>query len=75
MDFLDAFKVTHAIKLDLSLARGLEYYTGIIYEAVLHGASVGSIAAGGRYDGLVGMFRWVSSPRACRGRGRDRHVR
>lgn len=60
---------------DLSLARGLDYYTGIIYEAVLtqagvapvstdaqNGApaeesvSVGSVAGGGRYDGLVGMF-------------------
>lgn len=60
---------------DLSLARGLDYYTGIIYEAVLTQAgvapvsieaqngppgeesvSVGSVAGGGRYDGLVGMF-------------------
>jgi len=41
---------------DLSLARGLDYYTGIIFEAVLLGASVGSIAGGGRYDNLVGMF-------------------
>lgn len=31
-----------------SLARGLDYYTGVIYEAVLQGANVGSIAAGGR---------------------------
>lgn len=60
---------------DLSLARGLDYYTGVIYEAVLSqtvpapvstpaeqngadeaGVSVGSVAGGGRYDGLVGMF-------------------
>lgn len=63
---------------DLSLARGLDYYTGVIYEAVLGhtlhpqtpvgteqdgavpgdeaGVSVGSVAGGGRYDGLVGMF-------------------
>lgn len=33
---------------DLSLARGLDYYTGVIYEAVLEGGNVGSIAAGGR---------------------------
>uniref|UniRef100_A0A671VC14 histidine--tRNA ligase n=1 Tax=Sparus aurata TaxID=8175 RepID=A0A671VC14_SPAAU len=68
-------KVRHAVVFDLSLARGLDYYTGIIYEAVLtqagvapvtaeaqNGApgeesvSVGSVAGGGRYDGLVGMF-------------------
>lgn len=63
------------VVFDLSLARGLDYYTGVIYEAVLtqagtvsaaneaqNGAnaeesvSVGSVAGGGRYDGLVGMF-------------------
>ena len=46
------------IEFDLSLARGLDYYTGIIYEAVLQddGLEVGSIAAGGRYDGLVGTL-------------------
>ena len=36
------------VSLDMSLARGLDYYTGVIYEAVLEGAAVGSIAAGGR---------------------------
>ena len=44
------------MSLDLSLARGLDYYTGMIMEAVLEGAQVGSIAGGGRYDELVGMF-------------------
>uniref|UniRef100_A0AAQ5YJ60 histidine--tRNA ligase n=1 Tax=Amphiprion ocellaris TaxID=80972 RepID=A0AAQ5YJ60_AMPOC len=73
--FLQLFQVTDKVVFDLSLARGLDYYTGIIYEAVLtqagvaavsneaqNGAnaeesvSVGSVAGGGRYDGLVGMF-------------------
>lgn len=36
------------VAFDLSLARGLDYYTGVIYEAVLEGAHVGSVAAGGR---------------------------
>lgn len=46
------------ITFDLSLARGLDYYTGVIYEAVITEGKlqVGSIAAGGRYDELVGMF-------------------
>lgn len=65
------------VVFDLSLARGLDYYTGVIFEAVLIQAagalapvcadaqneasgeesiSVGSVAGGGRYDGLVGMF-------------------
>ena len=47
------------VSFDMSLARGLDYYTGVIYECVHTepgGPGVGSIAAGGRYDKLVGMF-------------------
>ncbi|MQM07506.1 hypothetical protein Taro_040342 [Colocasia esculenta] len=54
---LDKSKSIHKVVFDLSLARGLDYYTGMIFEAVFKGATqVGSIAAGGRYDNLVGMF-------------------
>ncbi|KAI3721666.1 hypothetical protein L2E82_32683 [Cichorium intybus] len=50
-------KSVDKVVLDLSLARGLDYYTGVIYEAVFKGSTqVGSIAAGGRYDNLIGMF-------------------
>eukprot|EP00730_Choanoeca_flexa_P019786 TRINITY_DN9676_c0_g1_i3.p1 TRINITY_DN9676_c0_g1~~TRINITY_DN9676_c0_g1_i3.p1 ORF type:complete len:609 (+),score=186.08 TRINITY_DN9676_c0_g1_i3:43-1869(+) len=48
--------VTHRVSFDCSLARGLDYYTGVIYEAVFTGKRVGSVAGGGRYDNLVGMF-------------------
>lgn len=42
------------LSFDLSLARGLDYYTGLIFEATLKGdVDVGSVAAGGRYDNLV----------------------
>ncbi|KAL2087351.1 hypothetical protein ACEWY4_016179 [Coilia grayii] len=67
--YLQIFKVTDKVVFDLSLARGLDYYTGVIYEAVLtplagrggtgggeEPVGVGSVAGGGRYDGLVGMF-------------------
>ncbi|CAG8631894.1 302_t:CDS:2, partial [Racocetra persica] len=82
--YLEIFGVLDMISFDLSLARGLDYYTGIIYEAVTEQSGppkssdetqiirkkkkkdsdeldettvgVGSIAAGGRYDNLVGMF-------------------
>ena len=47
---------TSAFKLDLSLARGLDYYTGVVYEAAVEQPKVGSVSGGGRYDGLVGMF-------------------
>jgi histidyl-tRNA synthetase len=90
-EYLECFDATKAVSFDLSLARGLDYYTGIIYEVVTEGSApaapagsgaaaakskpkkkgkasedddrsddptlgVGSVAAGGRYDNLVGMF-------------------
>ncbi|XP_025873421.1 histidine--tRNA ligase, mitochondrial isoform X2 [Vulpes vulpes] len=63
-EYLTLFGIAEKISFDLSLARGLDYYTGVIYEAVLlqtpaqaeECLSVGSVAAGGRYDGLVGVF-------------------
>jgi histidyl-tRNA synthetase len=45
-----------AYKLDLSLARGLDYYTGPVYEAIVSEPNVGSVAGAGRYDGLIGNF-------------------
>ncbi|KAF2463215.1 histidyl-tRNA synthetase [Lindgomyces ingoldianus] len=88
-NYLDIFSVLPALSIDMSLARGLDYYTGVIYEVVTEGSApavtkndapkkpkkekkkvadededrsndptlgVGSVAAGGRYDELVGMF-------------------
>jgi histidyl-tRNA synthetase len=91
--YLEAFNALENVSFDLSLARGLDYYTGVIYEVVTEGSAplattsaatgappkppkkpskagadfdedrssdpsvgVGSVAAGGRYDNLVGMF-------------------
>ena len=44
------------IELDLSLARGLSYYTGLIYEVKPTSVKMGSICGGGRYDNLTGVF-------------------
>lgn len=103
-DYLDVYGITERMSFDLSLARGLDYYTGIIYEAVTAASAppgfkdgsaspsaspsasapqhknknksgeedevdestvgVGSIAAGGRYDNLVGMFSGSNKPDA-----------
>ena len=53
------------IKIDRTLARGLSYYTGAIFEIVLtEGDFKGSIGGGGRYDGLIGMFGKEQIP-AC----------
>ncbi|KAJ9475942.1 Histidine--tRNA ligase, mitochondrial [Pseudozyma hubeiensis] len=98
-DYLDVYGITDRMSFDLSLARGLDYYTGLIYEAVTAASAppgfngdqaaaadkkkkpkkkgadgeeevdessvgVGSIAAGGRYDNLVGMFSGSKKPDA-----------
>ncbi|KAK3485341.1 histidyl-tRNA synthetase mitochondrial precursor [Neurospora hispaniola] len=72
--YLEALEVTDKVSFDLSLARGLDYYTGLIFEVINKpepvadgdkkkkskkddpASQVGSIAAGGRYDNLVGMY-------------------
>ncbi|SLM40089.1 histidyl-trna synthetase [Lasallia pustulata] len=88
LTYLEAFGVLDKVEFNLSLARGLDYYTGVIYEVITEGSApptkegqkiqhaakkekvknadddgsddpsvgVGSVAAGGRYDELVGMF-------------------
>jgi histidyl-tRNA synthetase len=58
-EYLDAMDKLKFISFDLSLARGLDYYTGVIYEAVCMNGNtqVGSIGGGGRYDYLVSMFQ------------------
>lgn len=56
---LDSLKVTglnNAIELDLTLARGLNYYTGAIFEVKALDTPMGSITGGGRYDNLTGIF-------------------
>lgn len=45
-----------AIQVDPTLARGLDYYTGPVFETAVTEPKVGSISGGGRYDGLIGMF-------------------
>ncbi len=44
------------VKFDITLARGLNYYTGIIWEVICNNVKIGSIASGGRYDNLTEMF-------------------
>jgi histidyl-tRNA synthetase len=53
---LDFFPNSNNLVLDLSLARGLNYYTGIIFEIGARNMEIGSIGGGGRYDDLTGLF-------------------
>jgi len=57
LDILNKFnKEIDNLILDPSLARGLSYYTGIIFEVTLDDGSMGSLSGGGRYDNLTGVF-------------------
>jgi histidyl-tRNA synthetase len=54
--YLSRFDLNTAVELDLTLARGLNYYTGAIFEVKALDENIGSICGGGRYDDLAGIF-------------------
>lgn len=54
--YADQIPKKNELKFDVSLARGLGYYTGCIFEVMSNDVSIGSIAGGGRYDNLTGVF-------------------
>ena len=56
LDKLKAMGLKNEIQLDLTLARGLNYYTGAIFEVKALDTPMGSITGGGRYDNLTGIF-------------------
>jgi histidyl-tRNA synthetase len=55
-DYLSSIKVGSTVEVDLTLARGLNYYTGSIFEVKAVDVQIGSVAGGGRYDDLTGIF-------------------
>jgi histidyl-tRNA synthetase len=65
LSYLDSYTFKNKIQLDFTLARGLSYYTGCIFEVVTdtkapgqESVKMGSIGGGGRYDNLTGVFGW-----------------
>lgn len=54
--FIEAAGIVNEVEIDLSLARGLNYYTGAIFEVKALDFQIGSICGGGRYDNLTGIF-------------------
>lgn len=56
LDTLKTVGLNNEIELDLTLARGLNYYTGAIFEVKALDTPMGSITGGGRYDNLTGIF-------------------
>jgi histidyl-tRNA synthetase len=62
-EYLKNFEIKNAqIQLDTTLARGLSYYTGCIFEVKANNAQMGSISGGGRYDNLTGVFGMPNVP-------------
>ncbi|MCL4354036.1 histidine--tRNA ligase [Patescibacteria group bacterium] len=61
-------------KFDPFLTRGLDYYTGLVFEVDIEGYSAGSIAGGGRYDNLIGIFAEKSIPAVGFAFGFDRLI-
>lgn len=61
ISYLNALGVSSKVKIDLSLARGLDYYTGPIFEVEVD-KSIGSLAGGGRYDKMIGVFSGKEIP-------------
>lgn len=55
-DYLKSLTIKSKVELDLVLARGLNYYTGTIFEVKANDMAIGSICGGGRYDDLTGIF-------------------
>jgi histidyl-tRNA synthetase len=56
LDYVAEMGITTDLEIDITLARGLNYYTGAIFEVKAKDASIGSISGGGRYDNLTGIF-------------------
>ena len=56
MNAINSLSLNNIVELDLSLARGLNYYTGAIFEVKALDFEIGSICGGGRYDNLTGIF-------------------
>lgn len=72
-DALDGLGLNEVVRLDTSITRGLDYYTGIVYETFLTGAeSIGSVCSGGRYDDLVALYSNESMPGVGASIGLDR---
>jgi histidyl-tRNA synthetase len=56
LNYVESLNISATVELDLSLARGLNYYTGAIIEVKAQNVDMGSICGGGRYDNLTGIF-------------------
>ncbi|CAI1492561.1 Histidine--tRNA ligase [Thermococcus nautili] len=63
VDLLEAYGVSKWIRIDLGIARGFDYYTSVVFEAIApNDLGIGSIGGGGRYDNLIEVFGGKPTP-------------
>ncbi|MDI3476171.1 MAG: histidyl-tRNA synthetase [Thermococcaceae archaeon] len=63
VDLLDAYGVSRWVRIDLGIARGFDYYTSVVFEAIApNDLGIGSIGGGGRYDNLIEVFGGKPTP-------------
>ncbi|MCL5256817.1 MAG: histidine--tRNA ligase [Chloroflexi bacterium] len=75
LDNLEAMEISDRFyAVDLSLARGLDYYTGPVYETIVEEPKIGSLTGGGRYDELLGLFTGTPLPMTGTSFGLERIV-
>ncbi|MFB6212265.1 MAG: histidine--tRNA ligase [Candidatus Magasanikbacteria bacterium] len=75
VEYLSLLEVEKSnFEIDFSIARGLDYYTGPVFETVLENSGVGSIFSGGRYDDLIERFSSTPVPSVGASLGVDRLV-
>lgn len=76
VDNAESFGIAKRIIINFSLARGLDYYTGPVFELTVEGyEDVGSVAGGGRYDKLIELYGGIPTPATGISLGIDRIVR
>ncbi|MBS7295684.1 MAG: histidine--tRNA ligase [Treponema sp.] len=66
--------IQNAFKLDPAITRGLDYYTGVVFETFVEGMNIGSVCSGGRYDNLAGLYMKEKVPGVGGSIGLDRLI-
>ncbi|MGI0100788.1 MAG: histidine--tRNA ligase [Candidatus Micrarchaeaceae archaeon] len=72
LDLLGCYSIRGEIRIDFCIVRGLDYYTGIVFECKSKGETSASIGGGGRYDDLIGVFSSKKLPAVGVSLGIDR---
>lgn len=73
-EMMKAAGIQDCFKLDPAITRGLDYYTGVVFETFIEGMNIGSVCSGGRYDNLAGLYMKEKVPGVGGSIGLDRLI-